>query len=126
MNIPLVRVISVAPLPNYRLQVALSNGKSGVFDVAPYFRGDFFSELQDAAYFSRVSLVSGKSGIEWPNGQDLSAYTLEAGLRPTDNDAAANVAARISRTKLKTAHRPAAKSIASAKRASENLQRRTA
>ena len=114
----ILKVLSVAPLDASRLEIVLSNGKSGVFDVAPYFRGDFFSELRDAAYFSRVSLVSGKSGIEWPNGQDLSAYTLEAGLRPTDNDAAANVAVRrVSRTKLKTAHRPAAKVVPRKKRA---------
>ena len=46
-------------------------------DAKPYMQ-----DFDVAACFSRVSLVSGKSGIGWPNEQDLSAYTLEAGLRP--------------------------------------------
>ena len=101
MTLPsILKVLSVSPLDANRLHIKLSNGKSGAFDVSPYFQGEFFSELRDVKYFSRVSLVAGKSGIEWPNGQDLSAYTLESGLRAAKKVAATK---RASRANPKTA-----------------------
>ena len=78
---PLLKVLSVYVLDNYRLKVALSNGKEGVFDMYPYLdKGGVFQELKDVEYFAKVSIVPGKGGIEWPNEQDLSASTLNSGL----------------------------------------------
>ena len=78
---PLLRVLSVRALDNYRLKVALSNGKEGVFDMSPYLDRGVFRELKNTEYFSQVSMVDGGSGIEWPNEQDLSAYTLDSRLQ---------------------------------------------
>ena len=78
---PLLRVLSVRALDNYRLKVALSNGKEGVFDMSPYLDMGVFRELKDVEYFTQVTTVYGNSGIGWPNEQDLSADTLNYGLR---------------------------------------------
>ena len=78
---PMLNVLSVRALDNWRLKVALSNGKEGVFDMSPYLDKGVFCELKDVEYFTQVSTVYGNSGIGWPNEQDLSAYTLDSGLQ---------------------------------------------
>ena len=78
MTAPVLEVLSVCALDNRWLKIVLSNGKEGVFDMSPYLSGEFFGELKDAEYFSRVTTVFGNSGIGWPNGQDISAYKLNA------------------------------------------------
>ena len=52
-----------------------------VFDVAPYFRSDFFKRLEDDVYFKQVRLFF--TGIGWPDGQDLGPDTIEADLQMT-------------------------------------------
>ena len=78
---PVLNVLSVRAMDNWRLKVALSNGKEGVFDMSPYLDKGVFCELKDVEYFTQVSTVYGNSGIGWPNEQDLSAYTLDSGLQ---------------------------------------------
>jgi hypothetical protein len=41
----------VTPLEEKKVAVVFSDGLSGVFDVAPYIRSDFFKRLEDDAYF---------------------------------------------------------------------------
>jgi hypothetical protein len=53
--IKMLKVIEVQPQANYRLCVKLSNGKSGLFDVAPYLEKGIFEELKDMRYFKLVS-----------------------------------------------------------------------
>ena len=74
---PVLKISSLKVMDKRRLHVVLSNGKEGMFDISPYLKGEFFSELKNIEYFSRVKTAFGGSGIEWPNGQDLSAYTVE-------------------------------------------------
>ena len=79
-----IRVLSVAPLEDYRLAVSLSNGKKGVFDVSPYLDSGVFRKLKNRDYFSQVR-VFGNSGIGWPGGlsaPDLSGDTLDYEMRP--------------------------------------------
>ena len=78
---PVLKVLSVRTLDNYRLKISLSNGKEGVFDMSPYLDRGVFRELKDVEYFTQVTTVYGNSGIGWPNEQDLSADTLNYGLR---------------------------------------------
>jgi hypothetical protein len=73
------KVISVKPLEDKRLAVVFSDGVSGVFDVAPYLRSDFFKRLEDDNYFKQVRLFF--SGIGWPEGQDLGPDTIKAELQ---------------------------------------------
>lgn len=72
------KVVSVKPLEAKKVAVVFSDGMSGVFDVAPYIKSDFFKQLEDDAYFKQVRLFF--SGIGWPDGQDLGPDTIEADL----------------------------------------------
>lgn len=67
-------VKAVKPLPDYRIQVELVNGRRGVFDLKPYLEHGVFRELKDMAYFDRVAIVLG--AVTWPRGQDIAPETL--------------------------------------------------
>ena len=73
------KVTSVKPLEGKRLSVTFSDGTTGMFDVTPYMRSDFFKRLEDDAYFKQVRLFF--SGIGWPEGQDLGPDTIAAELK---------------------------------------------
>lgn len=75
------KVISVKPLEDKKVAVILADGTSGVFDVAPYIRSDFFKHLNDESYFRQVRLFF--TGIGWPEGQDLGPDTIAAELHPS-------------------------------------------
>ncbi len=75
------KIISVSPLEGKKVAVVFSDGISGVFDVAPYIRSEFFKRLEDDSYFNQVRLFF--SGIGWPDGQDLGPDTIEADLQTT-------------------------------------------
>jgi hypothetical protein len=75
------KVISVSPLENKRVAVVFADGRSGIFDVAPYIRSDFFRRLDDDNYFKQVQLFF--TGIGWPEGQDLGPDTIAAELQPS-------------------------------------------
>ncbi|MBI5633361.1 MAG: DUF2442 domain-containing protein [Nitrospirae bacterium] len=75
------KVISVKPIEGKKVEIVFSDGVSGVFDVTPYIRSDFFRRLEDEQYFRQVSLFF--SGIGWPEGQDLGPDTIEAELQIT-------------------------------------------
>ncbi len=74
------KIIQVAPLEGKKVSVVFSDGVSGIFDVAPYIRSDFFNRLQDDNYFKQVRLFF--TGIGWPEGQDIGPDTIEAEFRP--------------------------------------------
>ena len=74
------KVTSVRPLDGKKLAVVFSDGVSGVFDVSPYIRSEFFKRLEDDEYFRQVRLFF--TGIGWPEGQDLGPDTIEADLQP--------------------------------------------
>ena len=61
--------IEVSPLDNYLLNIKFDNGEIRIFDVKPYIKGNWYSELRDVNYFNSVK-TNGFS-VEWPNGQDL-------------------------------------------------------
>ena len=73
------KIISVTPLEGKKVTVVFSDGKTGIFDVAPYIRSDFFKRLEDDTYFRQVRLFF--TGIGWPDGQDLGPDTIEADLQ---------------------------------------------
>jgi hypothetical protein len=75
------KIISVSPLEGKKVAVVFSDGISGIFDVAPYIRSEFFKRLEDDSYFRQVRLFF--SGIGWPDGQDLGPDTIEADLQTT-------------------------------------------
>lgn len=74
------KIISVDPLENKKVAVVFADGKSGVFDVSPYIKSDFFKQLNDDNYFKQVRLFF--TGIGWPEGQDLGPDTIAHDLQP--------------------------------------------
>lgn len=61
--------IKVLPLDNYLLNIEFDNGEIKFFDVKPYIKGNWYSELKNIEYFNTVK-INGFT-VEWANGQDL-------------------------------------------------------
>lgn len=77
-------MLSVEPLPKMRLLITYETGEIKEFDVTPYANGPWYGELADPCYFSRVCMLPGGSGIEWPHGQDIAPHELyELGIDVT-------------------------------------------
>jgi len=70
------KILNVEPLEAYKLRLDYETGETKVFDVLPYITGDWFGQLKNNDYFRSVRLVSGGSGIEWENGQDIAPHEL--------------------------------------------------
>jgi len=77
-------VIDFEILPDYRIKVTLSNGKTGIFDVTPYLNKGIFTDLKDYAYFKRARIDFGT--LVWPNEQDFSPETIEIKMEETGHD----------------------------------------
>ena len=75
----MIKVTFVKPEKNYMLNIKLSNGKSGIFNVKPYLNKGIFQELKNPEYFGLVKIAFG--GVVWPNEQDFSADTIEYGMQ---------------------------------------------
>ncbi|MCB6992932.1 DUF2442 domain-containing protein [bacterium 210820-DFI.6.37] len=59
----------VSAMPDYRLKIEFDSGETKIFDVTPYIKGNWYSELSDVNYFKSV-FANGYT-VEWPHGQDL-------------------------------------------------------
>lgn len=75
-------VITVKPLPGYRIQVEIADGRKGIFDVKPYLDRGVFRELKDVHYFNQVGIVYG--AVTWPHEQDIAPETLLAEMLPVE------------------------------------------
>ena len=67
-------VISVMPLPEFRLEVAFESGERRLFDVKPYLGRGVFRQLQDPAVFKTAHVVAGS--VEWTGETPLSSPAL--------------------------------------------------
>ena len=67
-------VISVKPLPDYRLLIAYATGEQRIFDVKPYIIGEWFGALKDEAVFRTVKPCG--TTVEWADGQDIAPHEL--------------------------------------------------
>jgi hypothetical protein len=81
-----MRLIDVRPAEPGVLVVVSDDGRTGRFDVRPYFVSPAFRPLEDCCEFERVR--NGGYYIEWPCGADLSADTIEARWVASDNSLA--------------------------------------
>lgn len=72
-------VVDFEILPDHKIKVTLSTGKTGVFDVTPYLEKGVFTELKDYSYFRRARLALGT--IVWPNEQDFAPETIEIKMK---------------------------------------------
>ena len=68
------KATEVTPLADYKLRVRFDNGEERIFDVMPYIKGDWFSELLDPEVFNAVR-IDGLS-VAWPDGQDIAPDCL--------------------------------------------------
>lgn len=75
-----LRVTRVEVVGDTRLSITMSDGRSGILDMQPFMRTDFFRELAAPAYFAKVQIFF--DGIAWPNGQDLGPDSISAELQP--------------------------------------------
>jgi hypothetical protein len=77
-SVPLLKVIGVKPLDDYRLWLRFSNHEVRTYDVKPLFEYPLFSKLKDREVFGGVYLDYGVP--TWLDGQiDISPETLFAG-----------------------------------------------
>jgi len=68
------KVVEAKPNDDFSLDLRFDDGSVKRFDVTPYLNLGVFRELQDPAYFSKVSIAYGT--VQWPNEQDISPDTL--------------------------------------------------
>lgn len=68
------KVLSVKPLPDYRLLISYETGEQKIFDVKPYICGSWFGELKDESVFRTVKPCG--STVEWADGQDIAPHEL--------------------------------------------------
>ena len=49
--------ISVTVQKDYTLKVIFDNGETKIFDVKPYIKGSWYSQLKDFSYFSLANIL---------------------------------------------------------------------
>ena len=69
------RIVSVRPLPNYRLTVEFDDGVSGTVDLSDDLHGEVFEPLRDEALFCQAS-ADEYGAVTWPNGADIAPDAL--------------------------------------------------
>jgi hypothetical protein len=67
-------VVSVRPLPEFRLDLEFSSGEHRIFDVKPYFKSEVFKQLREEAVFATARVVAGS--VEWHGATPLSSPAL--------------------------------------------------
>ena len=70
------KILFVAPMESMKLKLEYETGEKKLFDVEPYANGPWYGMLRDPAYFRTVHVVSGGTGIEWEEGQDIAPHEL--------------------------------------------------
>lgn len=85
----LIKFREAKPLPGNRLALVFSDGASGVHDLSWLFAntGPMIEPLRDPAMFERVFLDHG--ALTWPNGFDLSPWSLRRRMQEAGELAAA-------------------------------------
>lgn len=71
-----MKLIEVVPRNDCLLYIVTDDGRTGIFDVAPYLESEAFAPLRNRSEFERVH--NGGYFVEWDCGADLSADTIEA------------------------------------------------
>jgi hypothetical protein len=74
------RVVSVKALPDWKLDVAFSDGTRGIVCLKDRLFGPVFEPLKDPAFFAQVG-IDEFGAICWPNGADLAPDALYEDLK---------------------------------------------
>lgn len=74
-NTPMIKVVDVKPLPDYKLLLSFSNGISKIYDVTPLLDLPVFQALKDINIFNEVDIDF--DTVTWCNGDvDIAPETL--------------------------------------------------
>ncbi len=73
-------VITVKPLPDFRIYVEIKDGSKGIYDLKPYLNHGVLQELKDIHYFNQVGILFG--AVTWPHDQDIDPETLKSEMLP--------------------------------------------
>jgi len=71
-----MKVISLNPLHDYKLQVTFDDGVSGVVDLKNFIKNGIFSILQNEELFKKV--FSNGYSIAWSDELEIDALTVYA------------------------------------------------
>ena len=74
-----MRIKEIETISDFKLRVLTEDGKTGIFNVAPYLKLEAFQQLKDQTEFNKI--INGGYFVEWECGADLSADTIEAHLK---------------------------------------------
>jgi hypothetical protein len=80
MTFTLVKAVRVKSLPGHRLDIAFSDGSSGIADLSEIARskGEMARPLADETFFAQVFLEMGTP--TWPNGYDADPTNIRMKL----------------------------------------------
>ncbi len=74
---PWMQVLSVTPLEDFRLNIALDSGVTFVFDMKEIIHSrDAYWRLRQMRYFNMVS-IDEAGALCWPEGEDIAPEALE-------------------------------------------------
>ena len=77
----MIKLTAMEPLESARLALTFSDGSHGVWSAAELIAREtvLTHPLADPAYFARAFIEAG--ALAWPNGLELSAWSLQTELR---------------------------------------------
>ena len=77
----MIDIIAVRALGGHRLEIAFSDGTTGVRDFSPILdrTGPMVAALKSTDYFARVFIDDG--ALTWPNGYDWDPESLHAEMK---------------------------------------------
>lgn len=77
----MIKLIAIAPHQARQLELTFSDGSHGVWSAEEVIARDtvLTRPLTDPAYFARAFIEAG--ALAWPNGLELSPWSLQAELR---------------------------------------------
>jgi hypothetical protein len=74
------RVVSVKAEPDWKLEIAFSDGTRGIVSLKDRLFGPVFEPLKDTKLFAQAT-VDEFGAVCWPNGADLAPDALYAKLK---------------------------------------------
>jgi hypothetical protein len=77
----MIKLTALRPLDDAKLALTFSDGSHGIWSAESLVARDtvLTRPLADPSYFARAFIEAG--ALAWPNGLELSAWTLQAELR---------------------------------------------
>lgn len=87
----LLDVVSVTPLPDYRLDLVFENGEQRQFDMRPYLGFPVYRPLENLGFFGLAKIDYGT--VVWPGEIDIAPETLYDLSVPIDGPSGQRVSA---------------------------------